>query len=491
MYLNELPQKSYPSLMGFGGINTGVSPFNIADNEATEILNLSSDNFPAISVAKGDREIWYELNGQGDKIVKDIKYAGILFDGIPFFIGSVGGGDVEIYYHSGTNYDGSAAWLAIEGSAELLEGGTEFTSTAFSDDTTVIATGKKLISITESYKAKEITKQGDEPFPKDVNFVVTKEERLLTASTQNDALQASEYQMVQYINSDDFQIFHAQTEARQYATALALYGDYALYFKKNSTHILYGKTPDSYSFDTMSYSIGCVSQRSIAETDSSIMWLSKDGVYAYSATTLPYKISSPVQKYIDNMGSDASAVSDGKKYYLSLSQKDGSFVLLIYDTEFKVWHVRENIGYKMFIKQTIDENDKDIVLKTSKIIGSDGVNFYEIGTGDTLSEWHFVTKPFDMGGVAKGQNLRRIYLNIRAKKGAKLEVYISGKAEGDGFVSVKRRTYIKDEDEKLKIDIPVDKRIRNMPYFRIKISGGGDISVYGMELHQRIKPKTY
>ena len=96
-----------------------------------------------------------------------------------------------------------------------------------------------------------------------------------------------------------------------------------------------------------------------------------------------------------------------------------------------------------------------------------------------------------MGGVAKGQNLRRIYLNIRAKKGAKLEVYISGKAEGDGFVSVKRRTYIKDEDEKLKIDIPVDKRVRNMPYFRIKISGGGDVSIYGMELHQRIKPKTY
>ena len=54
------------------------------------------------------------------------------------------------------------------------------------------------------------------------------------------------------------------------------------------------------------------------------MWLAKDGIHMSSATTLPYKVSEPVKKYISEIAnhSECAAVSDGVKYYLSAELLD-------------------------------------------------------------------------------------------------------------------------------------------------------------------------
>ena len=491
MYLNDLQSKSQPSLNGFGGINTGVSPFNIGDNEATDIFNLSSEKYPAISPGKDASFLWsngneFKITVSGEEVtITEIKYIGALYDGSFFFIGkdSVNYG-LYYRYNDGwrkaeitekDNY-GHAVPVTLWG-----ENVTGYSATNFSDQETIIVTGEQMLTVKQKnnsdgiQEVKRYIKDDDEPFPKMPGFVVTKNERLLVASRENHDFTISEYQKAgKYETASDIQVFHVQTEAKQNATALGIFGDVCLYFKRNSTHVLYGKTPLSYSLDAMSHSVGCINHKSIAECETAIMWLAKDGVYAYKATTLPYKISLPVQKYIDNMGDDAVAIADNKRYYLSLSQKDGGYVLLVYDTEFDLWHVEDNPGYTMFTKT-----------EQEGIIGTDGHTLYRIGVGDVKKKWYFVTKPFDLSGISGKTNLKSIYLNISAKKGAKIGISISNDAEGNNFIKIKEKLYIKDDDEKLKIEMPIDKRLRNMPYFRIKISGAGEAIIHGIELHMR------
>jgi len=462
-YLNDLKTKKYPSITAFGGINTGVSPFNIADSEASDMLNLSSGEYPAIVPSKmAAEDVW--------QAAEKVYYMGTLFTGVPFIVAEIGG-VTDIFY-----LDGEFKGM---GAADKISAFTHFDSTNFSDKKTILATGKKLIEITmdgSTYKTSEI--KSTEAMPQSVEFVISKDERLLTASSRNDVFGASEYQAVQYVNADDFQLFYVRTEAERYASALGVYNDLAIYFKRNSTHILYGKNPDSYSFDTLSHSVGCIAHKSVAETEKGIMWLGEDGVYQYSATTLPYKVSTPVEKYIGNMREGAAAVSDGRKYYLSLPQKEGA-VLLVYDTEFKVWHVEENCGYKNFLYYE------------GSIIACDGARFYRLGEGKAAKEWHFTSKPFDLGGVSGKVNLYRIYLNLRAEKGSNIKVSLSGSAEGENFKTLARKSYLKDTDEKLRIDITPDKKVRDLPYFRLKISGGGDMKIYGLEANLRVKGRSY
>ena len=491
----NLQSKTYPDLQGFGGINTGVAPFNIQDIEATEMLNISSDDFPALSQPKGRTKVW-----EG---VTDIKHLGALFDGSVFCIAKRGTSSLHtnefaICYY----YDGGWIDVALDDEVQgIIENADEFTSTNFTDEKTILATGYSyatshtMITITSpsagTYSASIITpqtvtrivdgreEQEPEPVPEYVDFVSTKSQRLLTASRNTDVLGGSQYRETRWLNADDIQFFYVQTEAGSYATGLVVYNDYALYFKRNSTHILYGNNRDSYSLDMLSGSVGCVDNKTIAETNTALMWLAADGVYAYSATTLPYKISEPIKKYIDNHSGNAAAASDGRKYYLSLKQADGSYVLCIYDTQNRQWNIEGNAGYKMFLR------------KNNIVYASDGNSIYELNSGAFDGEWLFITKPFDLSGTSGKMNIYRIYLNIRAKKGAVLDVSLSPDISSDKFINVHRQTFLKDVDGKIPIYLRPNADLRNLNYFRVKLKGKKECRIYAMEVELRARRGSY
>ena len=486
--MNNLQTKAYPSLKGFGGINTGQAPFNIQDMEATDMLNISSDDFPALTQPKAPVMIFAGM--------KTILFVGILFDGSWFCVGQKATDLTrKIYWWFGDAWEGVGLGDGVQ---TWLTSSTSFAATRFSDSQTILATGfhqgqnnTGLLSIRQTdnwqvgdpiYTAYKVVPEDTEPIPLNVDFVATKAERLLTASSFTDILGASEYQQVHFINADDFQLFHLQTEQSQFTTGLTVYKDYALCFKRNTTYILYGKTPDSYSLDILSGSVGCVENKTIAETNAGLMWLAADGVYMYSATTLPYKISEPIQRYIDKFlkcDGYSAAASDGKKYYLSLQQDELNSVLCVFDTVNKVWDVEENAGYTMFVEAD------------NLVYGYDGQNIYNLNQEDFTGHWYFITKPFDLSGASGKVNLHKFYLSIRAKRGAVLEVYISPDIDGDRFINVHRQLFLKDYDGKIPVLIPNDANFRGINYFRIKLSGQKKCVIYALDAELRIKRGTY
>lgn len=484
--MQDLKVKVYPRLTEFRGINTALSPLAVSDSEAVELINTSSDIYPAISQRREPTEV---MQGSFYKI----KYLGKLFDKTLFCIASENeNGAFGFYVYKSNAWSKVTAGNTITAAFKNAE---VISSTLFNENITVLGTGGKMITVKAdgtSYKLEMLspknvpvvlpdgTNYTEEPMPTNVNFVVTKGYRLYTGSLSGIDLCCSQYQQINWINADDIQIFHAATDAVSNTSAICEYSDMIMMFKENSIHLLYGKNPDSYSFDLMSKSIGCTSFKSIAETNKGLMWLAKDGIYMYSATTLPYKVSEPVKKYISEIAnhSECAAASDGVKYYLSAALYDGKKILLVYDTGKGVWHVEDNIGFNSFLYD--GEN----------IIGVTDKKFYTLGTGAAAAKWRYITKPFDMGGASKTVNLFRIYLSLRAKSGARLDVGISNSVEG-GFTTVKTETFSRDEDKLLEIPLLPTNDTRSLSFFRVKLSGSGECEIYGLEVFARIKDTTY
>ncbi len=470
--MTELDFKTYPALSSFGGINTGDAPFNIGDGESSDEFNLSSEKHPAISQRKDAIKVFE--NEDFEKIM----FLGKIFSGKPFCI-AIKNGKAGLFYFEDV-------WKEITASKDILtelENAEEFKAVNFSEKKTVLTLGKgaHMVCIDENFKASFVEKKGQEPLPEDVTFALVKNERLLTGSRHNVNFAVSGYQEMSWVNADDIEIFYVRTEEGKGCTGLSCFSDIAIYFKENSTHILYGKTPDSYYLDVLSHSVGCIADKSIAETSAGLLWLSKDGVYIYNATTRPYKVSHKIKKYIDNMtdASDSCGGSDGACYYLSLKQKDGENVLLVYDTEKKIWHVWGNPGYKDFVNIEgflYARNDTEIFRLNDK--------------GNT-GEWHFTTKPFDVGGASRQSNIFKIFLNLSAKEGSKLEVYISGDAEGDNFTKLYKNSFGGETYEKAEIKIKPGVHVRNLKCFRLKFTGQGECTIHGFEVYMRVRGRTY
>ena len=522
----DLNSKVYPQFTEFSGINTGTTPFNIGDGESTDEKNLGCDSFPSISQRKEDTEL------SGCEEFESILYIGYLFDGDLFCLGKKKEGKqyIHIYKYNPEGEEGNK-WV------DFVSGGRDYEdedyiknyvmaqikeedkieAINFCGNRTVICLGKiweskdgrawcmyYIVSRAEKkdsignitsveYYITEfgVSRVGDgsttdiivdgREIPGKVNYMKEKDGRLLTGSRHSANFCISEYQKLSHKNADDAAIFDIVTEAGDYCTGLALFNDTALYFKDSATYILYGKTPDSYYLDCLSRSAGCVANRSVAEANGALLWLGRDGVYAYSATTRPYKISLNVQKYIDNIddAESACATSDGKRYYLCVRQKGGGSLMLVFDCERNLWHIWDCINYSQ------------LIYKEGNVLGLCDNQVYMLMKEPNKGEWHFTSKPFDVGGISRNSNIYRLFMNIYAKKGSELAVYISGEAEGDNFKCIYRRSFANDKRDKVDIKIAPCSEARNLKYFRLKIAGSGECEIYGVDVYMRVKGRTY
>ncbi len=519
----DVNSKVYPQITEFGGINTGAAPFNIGDNESTDERNLGSDNYPSISQWKEAEEF------PGNDEFKEILYIGYLFDGDIFCIGTkvedVGiakEGHCYIYkYKDGVWKKFISKFTDARGNNQSTSegikiGNKKICAANWNGNRTVISPGViwerevegistmtvKCVfyvigfneeknsegNIVTKYWINEQINQYNfdtndaTELAGTINYMQVKDNRLITGSESLPNMAVSEYGKYRYDNVDDIAVFETPTEKGENCTGLAIFNDTILYFKRNATYILYGKTPDSYYLDTLSRSVGCVAGRSIAEANGALIWLGSDGIYAYSATTRPYKISQKVQKYIDNIEDEESAcaTSDGSKYYLSIKQKSGEYIMLMFDSERGVWHVWDNPGYTQLLHG-----------KDGKILGLCDNKIYTLFQKANESEWKFISKPFDVGGASRGSNIYRLFLNVFGKAGARIEVSISGEADGDSFKTLFRKSFPVDKREKLDIKIAPCREVRDLKYFRLKISGKGECEVYGIDVYMRVKGRSY
>ena len=116
---------------------------------------------------------------------------------------------------------------------------------------------------------------------------------------------------------------------------------YALFFKENTLHKLYGSKPSDFQLSSLRCrGVAKGAARSLCVINETLYYLSPDGVMAWDGS-IPTKVSTALDPArLRNMKSALGGALDGR-YYLHLVRGSGeaqAVRLLVYDTERRLWH---------------------------------------------------------------------------------------------------------------------------------------------------------
>jgi len=114
-------------------------------------------------------------------------------------------------------------------------------------------------------------------------------------------------------------------------TGITSYSGHVVLFKSDFIYELYGDVPSNFTVKLVAKK-GCIDGRSICEVNGSLFFLAKDGFNIYNGG-IPRLIS----KNLNEIYTNASAETDGSKYYVCL-YNNTSYILYVYDTFNGVWH---------------------------------------------------------------------------------------------------------------------------------------------------------
>lgn len=238
-------------------------------------------------------------------------------------------------------------------------------------------------------------------------------------------------------------------------TAICVYSNVLLLFKKNIVYEMYGSMP--YTITELC-STGCTDNDSICEINGVLYWASPKGIVRYSGG-VPTVISEKTD--IDTSGS-CKAGTDGRKYYVF----DGKRVY-VYDTGYNLWHTEENSGLKMFYGD----------MTTLYMLRSDGI--YMTDGGDERVEWEFETGNYTFGREER-KNLSKLWVRADMNANTVLEIYV--RQDGGEW----KRTAVKTAEQAEMFDFKL--RVKKCDSFALKFKGRGDVRI--LDVHGRVSVGT-
>ncbi len=166
-------------------------------------------------------------------------------------------------------------------------------------------------------------------------------------------------------------------------TGLAALSDALILFKDDNLTVFTGNYPAVMSGNTISCrGLPDANRDSVAVGNEAVYYLSTDGVYRFSGG-IPRCIS----RNAKIKGTEAVGISDGNKYYLSVKD-NGKNYLYVYDANYDVWHIEDDINIQSF---TILDGD---------IYAADETQIYNISKEQEPVEWE-ITLWFDEGTYKK------------------------------------------------------------------------------------------
>ncbi len=128
-------------------------------------------------------------------------------------------------------------------------------------------------------------------------------------------------------------------------TGLAALSDALIIFKSDNLTIFTGNYPAIMQGSTISCrGLSAENRESVAVANEAVYYLSEDGVYRFGGG-VPQLISDQAKI----KGTDAVGASDGRKYWLSLKEDDGSYALYVYDISLGTWHKEDDTRAVSFV----------------------------------------------------------------------------------------------------------------------------------------------
>ena len=121
---------------------------------------------------------------------------------------------------------------------------------------------------------------------------------------------------------------------------------YALFFKENALHKLYGSKPSDFQLSSLRCrGVARNAARSLCVLNETLYYLSPDGVMAWDGS-IPAKVSAALDAgRLANVKQAVGGALDGR-YYLHVS-RENEVRLLVYDTERGLWHEEDVCSFEM------------------------------------------------------------------------------------------------------------------------------------------------
>jgi hypothetical protein len=450
----------------FRGINK-LDAFSIADEYATDMKNLTSDNYPAFSTRPG-----FSLLGSA-------------FSNPILGLGS--------WKNSELHTVSNGQWYRYTGGAwgSLLSGlnaSADWSFTNFKGNLTDInligANGTDAVSRYDGSTVQTLTGA-----PANANYITTYSNRLFAAV--GNTIHACELNVPTNwttgidADSDPFQI-NVNTTDGETVCALKPGIGHVTIFKPNSMHELFGEDISNVRIETIDLEVGAINNQSVVTLNGILFIIHRTGIYRYGGGTRPSRdFSQPVQWYIDNMNTTArnkcAAGTDGQKLYFSIPMDSSTTndTVLVYDPKFDMWTVWKDFTTLHMATSTFNMY---MGMQDGRVVQMGGIT----DNGAPIA-WERIFKP--MGSMSLNKLIRwfKLWFLADVPSGSTFNVYLSPSATGDSDWTLVGSIPSNAGYQSARI-ILTPTQIANANYVRMKIAGVGPATCYEIDRDQREFP---
>lgn len=131
-------------------------------------------------------------------------------------------------------------------------------------------------------------------------------------------------------------------------------GDTVIFFKENCMYTIYGTEPSAYqTIKTDCFGVQKGSEKSIVRINGHLYYKSCHGIMRLSESSLPVLISDELGP---DIWRDAVAGTDGRKYYIVMTDNKDNRSMYVYDTQYEVWHKEDIPCEGLFTFMTYKNN---------------------------------------------------------------------------------------------------------------------------------------
>lgn len=464
----ELPGKIEKLQNGFGGgVNTGLPPLQIPENQATSISNLIPKQGGAATVRGGRSAYGLTLSAAGTLL------------GAQDTTRLIAGAAATLYYWNGS------AWTSL---------GAGFTSGAAWDYCSFMG----YTWLVNGYEARKLTGTtlstiGGSP-PAGATFVKPHANRLfmlVNKRLSHSALRKGE----DWTTAQDSGYIDMEPPNGENASALAVFGGKVIVFFDHSFYELYGTGPDNFAMIQASNQVGCIAHRTIQEIRGRLYWLGADGVYRFAGGVAPQKILQsikgstfdPIQSQIASLNwsqrtkANAAVLDDWYILAIPTGTNTECDTVLIYDTISNTWWPGDLGG--IYPRQFVSFNDALYAIDSTGL-----AHQVYTGTtdGGTAISWKWVTKALTEGGFSP-QDVLRVFQVAELPTGSTLSLAVSSLVEGDtDWTTIGSMTAASGYQKQRFTFLP--NQAANKTWLRMKVSGTGPATLHELVREVRIKP---
>lgn len=435
------------------GENTFLTPFEIKRGESSYSRNVSSRNYPALSVRPGRATAFTAITTPNALGQRNNEYPHVQ-DGTVW-----------------KRWDGSA-WQNIQtglanAAGKILEFNTE------SKRYSILTNGTNVYSWDGTSAANIAAAPATALYAVDDYRLYALLGSVLKCSAAGS--------VTDWTTADDADTI-ALTGMVGVGTALAAYNDSVISWSEQTMHVLFGNDPyDFYLSDPMDY--GCISDRSVINHDGVLYFLDY-GKYMRYTGGRPVEMSQKVKTYLEGINTTYKtkcvAGKHGKYLYLSIPYgATANNLTLEYDTELDQWFVIDQ-GYVAFVN--IGEYFYGVT--------SAGA-FHKINSGTdnagTAISWSYITGAWNHGTVSQKKTISDYWVVLDLPTNSTLTLSYSTTVDGNDFVALKTFTASATE-QMTRVQVPTT-ALQNVDFYRLKLAGTGPCVLHYLEEQLRIKPR--